>query len=277
VALPDREDLEEGPHDLGDVQMSATPDPSPRRSDRRFLLLVGTGLVALSVVIYVVNYFIFYDGRDLFFYLLIDLAFLPIEVLVVGVIVERLISRRDKSAIAQKLNMVIGAFFSELGTPLLAQLLPTMCEATEISEQLHLKASWKKEDFSQASRFARNLQCEVDLAQVDLYQLRAYLMEKRDFVLRLLENPNLIEHDRFTDLLWAVMHVIDELEARSSLTGLPPTDEAHLRIDIRRAYNALMAEWIIYAEHLKTNYPYLFSLVVRTHPFQEAPAATVTG
>jgi hypothetical protein len=257
--------------------MSRPSDPSPGRSDRRFLLLVGIGLVALSIVLYLGNYLVFNDGRDLFFYLWIDLAFLPIEVLIVGVIVERLISRRAKSAIAQKLNMVIGAFFSELGTPLLARLLPTMSGAPEIRERLHLKASWKKEDFSRASQFARNLQGEVDLTQVDLDELKSYMLEKRDFILRLLENPNLIEHDRFTDLLWAVMHVVDELEARPSLTGLPPADEAHLRIDIRRAYNALMAEWILYVEHLKTNYPYLFSLVLRMHPFQEEPAATVTA
>ena len=255
--------------------MSPTSGDARARGERRFLWLVGGGLVGLAVVIYLVNYFIFWDGRDLIFYLLIDLGFLPIEVLIVGVIVERLISRREKGAIAQKLNMVIGAFFSELGTPLLARLLPTMDGAAEIQEQMHLKASWKKEDFSRALQYAHTLQCDVDLTQVDLYDLRTYMVEKRDFVLRLLENPNLIEHDRFTDLLWAVMHVVDELEARPSLTGLPPSDEAHLQLDIRRAYNAVMAEWILYVEHLKANYPYLFSLVVRMHPFQDTPAATV--
>jgi len=32
------------------------------------------------------------------------------------------------------------------------------------------------------------------------------------------------------------------------------------------------AEWLLYVEHLKADYPYLFSLVVRMHPFQEAPS-----
>ena len=257
--------------------MSRASEPSPGRSDRRYLIIASVGLVAVAVLIYVVNYVIFRDGRNLFFYLLIDLAFLPIEVLVVGLIVERLINQRERSAIAQKLNMVIGAFFGEMGTPFLARLLPAMCAAPEIKERLHLKASWKKDDFARASQYARSLQCEVDLSRVDLYALKAYMLEKRDFILRLLENPNLIEHDRFTDLLWAVMHVVDELEARESLTGLTEADEAHLRLDIRRAFNAVTAEWILYAEHLKSSYPYLFSLVVRTHPFQEAPSATVTA
>ena len=91
-------------------------------------------------------------------------------------------------------------------------------------------------------------------------------------MLRLLENPNLMEHERFTDLLWAVLHLEEELEARTSLADLSPADEAHLELDVRRAYNALMAEWLLYVEHLKADYPYLFSLVVRMHPFQEAPS-----
>jgi hypothetical protein len=109
--------------------MSQASEPTPGRSDRRFLIMASVGLVVIAVVIYLINYFVFYNGRDLIFYMLIDLAFLPIEVLVVGLIVEKLLSRRAKSAIAQKLNMVIGAFFSEMGTPFLARLLPAMCGA----------------------------------------------------------------------------------------------------------------------------------------------------
>lgn len=254
-----------------------TSSESRARQERIFLIVVGVVLVAVAAILYEGNILGFDRTRDTFYYMWIDIAFLPLEVLVVGVIVERLISRRAKSAIAQKLNMVIGAFFSELGTPLLAKLLPVMAEADEIRSHMHLRASWKKDEFSQAFQYARNLKCDIDLGQVDLYGLRDYLLEKRDFMLRLLENPNLIEHDRFTDLLWAVMHVIDELEARPVLAGLPPADESHLELDIRRAYNALLSEWVLYVEHLKTNYPYLFSLVVRTHPFQDDPSPTVSG
>jgi hypothetical protein len=257
--------------------MSPASGEAHAHKERRFLLIVVAVLVVLAAFLYGVNILIFRNSHDTFFLLGIDIAFLPIEVLVVAVIVERLIARREKSQIAHKMNMVIGAFFSELGTPLLARLLPTMAEAAEIRERLHLKASWEKADFSRALQFARTCHSDVDLTQVDLAEVRDFLLAKRNFILRLLENPNLIEHDRFTDLLWAIMHVMDELEARPVLTGLPASDGAHLELDFRRAYNALMAEWILYVEHLKANYPYLFSLVVRMHPFQEAPSATITG
>ena len=93
-------------------------------------------------------------------------------------------------------------------------------------------------------------------------------------MLTLLENPNLLEHDRFTNLLWAVTHLDEEFEARPSVTNLPSKDLEHIAGDIRRLYDNLASEWLEYVEHLKSNYPYLFSLVLRTHPFQEHPSAT---
>jgi hypothetical protein len=76
-------------------------------------------------------------------------------------------------------------------------------------------------------------------------------------------------------LLWAVTHLAEELKARSSLDNLPQNDLIHLSGDIQRFYDHLASEWLDYAEHLKANYPYLFSLVLRTHPFQEVSSAIV--
>ena len=245
------------------------------RQNRRWLVIMAVGLVAISAVVMAIHYAIFRDAYHLFFYLLMDIAFLPLEVLIVGLILEWIVSMREKRALAHKLNMVIGAFFSELGTPLLAELLPTMSAAAEIRERLRLQASWKRENFHRASQFARNLSCAVDLTMIDLPALKTHLLGQRQFMLRLLENPNLLEHDRFTDLLWAVLHVEEELEARASLQDLRTSDEAHLELDVRRAFTQLLAEWVFYVSHLKEDYPYLFSLVMRMQPFQETPSAEV--
>ena len=232
-------------------------------------------MVVLAAIIYAFNFAIFRDGRNVMFYLLIDLAFLPIEVLIVGVIVERVISRRQKQSLEHKMNMVIGTFFGEMGTELLTRMLPAVKDAPQIKENLHLEPSWKKDDFVRARQFADQARCDVDIDLIDLETLKEYLSEQRHFLLRLLENPNLMEHERFTDLLWAVLHVEQELEARPSLAGLGSTDNAHLALDIRRAYTHLLGEWLYYTEHLKSDYPYLFSLVCRTHPFQDAPSAAI--
>lgn len=101
------------------------------------------------------------------------------------------------------------------------------------------------------------------------------MSERREFLLTLLGNPVLLEHDRFSDLLWAVTHLDEELEARESLDNLPKSDLAHIMTDIQRMYDHLASEWLDYVQHLKLKYPYLFSLVLRTHPFQANPSPIV--
>jgi hypothetical protein len=102
-------------------------------------------------------------------------------------------------------------------------------------------------------------------------------LEKRSFVLALLQNPSLLEHERFTDLLWAVCHLTEELDARNDFTGLPASDTQHLGGDVRRAYALLVREWLRYVEHLQENYPYIYSLAVRLNPFNPNANVVVEG
>ena len=101
------------------------------------------------------------------------------------------------------------------------------------------------------------------------------LDEKRNMLVTLLANPNLLEHERFTDLLWAIFHLMEELDARPALTGLPQTDLDHIAGDIQRVYSRLTVEWLLYCRHLQKAYPYIFSIIARTHPLQENPSAIV--
>jgi hypothetical protein len=76
-------------------------------------------LVGLSVLLHLLHYAIFRDAHHIVIYLLGDLAFLPISVLFVTLVVDQVMARQEKRAMFRKLNMVIGAFFSEAGTELL--------------------------------------------------------------------------------------------------------------------------------------------------------------
>lgn len=88
-------------------------------------------------------------------------------------------------------------------------------------------------------------------------------------LITLLENPNLLEHEEFTDLLWSVFHLAEELAYRKKLTGLSVSDYEHLSSDIIRVYSHILVQWLDYLEHLKSNYPFLFSLEMRTNMFDK--------
>jgi hypothetical protein len=245
---------------------------------KRYLtfIILACSLIALSALIYFIHYAIFHDVHHIFIYMVDDLAFLPLEVFLVILVVERLLASREKQAIMQKLNMVVGAFFSEVGNDLLQRLLVSFEKSGDTIRHLAVKQNWTRTDFNKAMAFARTIDGEADFSSLDLYGLKKILVQKRQFLLALLENPNLLEHERFTDLLWATFHLTEELEARESLTGLPKADIKHIAGDTQRVYRQLTVEWLFYVEHLKSKYPYLFSLVARTHPFQEHPSPVVT-
>jgi hypothetical protein len=117
--------------------------------------------------------------------------------------------------------------------------------------------------------------CSIDSGIRDLEELKAFLLDKRGFLLSLLENPNLLEHESFTDLLFAVFHLTEELAVRKTVTSLTSPDYHHVANDLKRAYVLLLAEWIAYVRHLKAYYPYIFSLVIRTNPFDPDAAPEI--
>jgi hypothetical protein len=140
-------------------------------------------------------------------------------------------------------------------------------------EDLLPKGAWSAKQFAAARTAIRTFDAHLDSRRGDLHAVRDYLVPRRSFILGMLQNPNLLEHEEFAETLWAVMHLTDELVARKSLDGLPEPDMNHLSVDVQRAYKALVEEWLHYMEHLKTDYPYLFALALRTNPFD--PKATV--
>ena len=240
-------------------------------------LIIGAVLCALSALAYTAHYFIFHEAHHIFIYLVGDIAFVPVEVFLVALVLERALAHHEKKQIRQKLNMVIGTFFSELGTKLLGKLTPCIDNRDELRECLAVKAQWKPAEFKRALGEVRRFKYKADVDKLDLHGLKDVLSDQRGLLLTLLANPNLLEHERFTNLLWAVFHLMEELEARDSLDDMPGTDRLHVAGDVVRVYEHLTAEWLLYCQHLKKAYPYIFSIVVRTHPLQDTPNATVTA
>jgi hypothetical protein len=233
---------------------------------------LGVMLIVLSVAFYLIHYMIFRDAHHIFLYLIGDIAFVFVEVLLVTLIIHEVLNLRDKKALMEKLNMVIGAFFSEVGTRLLGDLAACDPDAERIRRELIVTGRWTKEQFEKAKQAVRGYEFKIDSQCEDLPVMRETLIVQREFLLRLLENPNLLEHDTFTGLLMAVFHLTEELAARSDLQTLSEADRLHIATDMKRVYGLLTAEWLDYMKHLQENYPYLFSFAMRTNPFD--PAAT---
>ena len=235
---------------------------------------LGASLITLSVVVYFIHYLIFRDAQHIFMYLIGDIAFVFIEVLLVTLVIHKVLAVREKKSMLNKLNMVIGAFYSEVGNKLMKLFCAFDPCSCDIAKELIVRKEWSDKQFDDMRKNVAFYTCSIECKTGDLDAVKNFLIAKRDFLLRLLENPNLLEHETFTDLLWAVFHLTEELENRADFKDLPKSDHEHIAGDIKRAYAILIAEWLAYMKHLNSNYPYLFSLAMRTNPFD--PGASIT-
>jgi len=144
-----------------------------------------------------------------------------------------------------------------------------------------VRGTWTTRDFTEASMRLNKHKYKLVYEKDDpkalqfLQNLRDFLISQRGFLLRLLENPNLLEQEAFTEQLWAVFHLADELYYRPELTALPNSDYRHLAVDAQRAYSALTSEWLKYMAYLLKRYPYLFSLALRTNPFDPSASPII--
>ncbi|MFA4849371.1 MAG: hypothetical protein WC626_06545 [Methanoregula sp.] len=245
------------------------------KEDTRWKLIAGIGLITLSLAMFTAHYLLFQDSHHLFIFFIGDIAFIPIEVLIVTLIIDQMLESREKQRRMEKLNMVIGTFFSRIGIPLLAQLTKADTAIDAVKEHLVIGTDWHNEMFKDVEVCLKNHTCSVAIDHVDLDELRRFLISNEDFLLRLVENPMVFEHETFTDLIFAVNHLTEELKARGDLSKLPPSDKNHLAKDIERVYSQLIPEWLKYMEYLKNHYPYLFSLAIRKNPFDEKASVIV--
>ena len=138
-------------------------------------------LLLLSIIFYVIHYAIFRDAHHIFLYLIGDIAFVFIEVLLVTLIIHQLLSDREKKARLNKLNMIIGAFFSEVGTKLLKDLSDFDISADNIKEKLAECKKWPEKDFIIASKRFSKYEYKIDYKGKSLTGLRSLLADKKLF------------------------------------------------------------------------------------------------
>lgn len=231
------------------------------------LAAFGAGLAVVLLV--------FGHAFETFYMLVVDLTFLPLEVLIVTVCINGLLEARERNELGQRVNIVIGVFFSEMGIDLLRYLSLFDRSLDEMRRIAGVNHDWSTRSFASMRKRLEAYEYTIDCHCADLADLKKLLQDKHEFILGLISNSSLLENESFTELLWAVLHLSRELDYRKNLDDLPDPDYAHLGEDMRRVYILLVKEWLSFAERLKGTQPYSFSLAVRLNPFSEAPSAIV--
>ncbi|MDO5849109.1 MAG: hypothetical protein Q4P18_06220 [Methanobrevibacter sp.] len=242
----------------------------------------GIGLLIVSCLLYGFAFFFLNEPDKVFFYIVIDSAFVPIDILVVVLVIESIIEKKEKEAVLDKLDMILGVFFSEIGNNLLEMISRVNSDNGEIIKKLKNIDKWDDDDFKHAYKYLKTngVSFTPEIPENEVQQfvrtLQHLLKGKRPFLIDLLENPNIIEKVSFSNLLLAMFHLDDELELRRDLDQVGTADFEHIIGDIDRVYCRLTYEWIKYLQFLNNHYPYMSSLTMRVNPFNPETNVYIT-
>ena len=231
-------------------------------------------MVILIIIIYGSNYLVLGDGEHIISYVWTHLGFIPVDILIVAFLLDEIIEKKEKEAMLEKLDMLMSTFFSEVGNELIEQL-SSANKYKASTENLKSIKDWDEKDYdnklTELKKSSLDFTADIPPEERDefLDNLRTMLSNKREFIINLINNPNLLEKEEFTELINAILHLDEELEHRKELSKVTDADFAHLNGDMQRVYNRLVYEWVYYLKYLYKNYPYMIALIIRTNPFDE--------
>ena len=243
-------------------------------SHKRWKIKFSIIMVILIIIIYGSNYLVLGDPEHIISYIWTHLGFIPVDILVVAFLLDEIIEKKEKEAMLEKLDMLMSTFFSEVGNELISQLSAAN-KYKASTENLKSIKNWDDKDYENKLDELKNttIDFQADIALENreefLEDLRNLLVSKREFIINLINNPNLLEKEEFTGLINAILHLDEELEHRKDLSLVTDTDFGHLNGDMHRVYNKLVYEWVYYLRYLNKHYPYMIALIIRTNPFDD--------
>jgi len=227
-------------------------------------------LFVTSAVIYFIQFEVFHDPDTSAFYMLQDWAFLPVQIAIVTIAVGMIVNEREKRQRLSRTRTLASSFFRDFGTDLISAMIKYADPSPSLSCLAFIDHSWTSRDYIQASAGLKATELTTHCTADDLLALKPLLLSKKADLQAIASNSALLEHEDFTDMLWAIFHLTDELIMRGSLENQSAADMAHLNVDAERALRGLLSNWLCHIEHISTAYPYLYLLELEKNPVRAA-------
>lgn len=229
-------------------------------------IVIGTGLVLLSLALHYGHYLMFNDAHHTLIFLFADIAFIPMEVFFTTLIIDRLLEKREKEHFLEKLNMIVGLFYTEIGTKMLSEFVKGDSRINDLRACSIVGEKWDDSTYKSLQERIKLFDFKVNLDKVNLEELSKELDGSRDLLITLLTNENLHDNETFTKMLMSLMHLKEEIKTRCC-ENIEEYEKKHIEKDMANAYEYLTLEWCHYMNYLSKNYPSLFCKALIDNPF----------
>jgi hypothetical protein len=211
----------------------------------------------------------------MFFHFLLEFGIIPIDLLILTLIFEDQLEIRKSKHRTEKLDILMGTFYSEIGDDLIKIISQQNNLGNNTCQNLNQLSNWKEKDFKKNIKslekkppiFKTNFKSENDKEKF-FTEIRIILSKKRLFVADLINNPELFEKEDFSDMLLHILHLDEEINRKKSI-NLTENDYNHLMNNINRVYSKLIQQWVKYVHYLYKTNPYMMDITIRNNPFDK--------
>ena len=212
---------------------------------------IVVSLVLLSILIYGIQILVFHDLHTTGFYILQDLAFVPISFAITTIVVGQIMDDRQKAESAQKTRMLTSTFFTGLGSQLFEEI--SKVATMDISPNDLLCEDEKKipEQLKRIDEESIQIQINKEVFE----QIEQLIQAEKMELIELASNPLLLEQECFTQLRWGLFHLLDEFRLRGVYDQLTEADITHYNSDIEKMFRLLLKNWVKNSFFVHATYP----------------------
>jgi len=228
-------------------------------------IAIAVGLIAFSGVLYSIDYYFLGDIDTIKKYVVHHVAFLPIHALVLGIIIEEMLTWRERRNQRRKLNLFLGMFFRQMGVDFYVTMVEMVANRDALEEEIVVERDWNARRFRQARQKVRRYALEMDADPEKLFQVFRILREREQDIVDMTRNPNLWDFEDFYRTLVALFHLIEESRFHGQEKQLSQGVREHLARDVGRSLRWLLVLWLQYLEFLRGDHPVLFSYQAGVH------------
>ena len=175
--------------------------------DRKTTRHVVLALIVLSAAIYLLQVLIFHDERTTAFYLLQDLAFMPVTIAIATLVVGELVDEREKKERLEKTKMLTSSFFTGIGAFLIREIL-RMTDADGFVHEVVKNGAEQSGTVGEIQRQLENEKLNVHIDAAGYTKIQQIIRSNQTNILVIASNPLIIEHECFSEMLWGVFHLM---------------------------------------------------------------------
>lgn len=201
-------------------------------------------LLCASALLYAIHYLIFRDLHHLAIFGLHELAFVPLEVILVTLGLDQLVEKTHREEARSKVSIIETLYFNESGGTMLRYLTSFDPDAARLRELLQVTQDWRSSDFRQAIRQLKSYPFLLDLERIDFFGLHYHLSQRHEYYRSMLENPALTQSEAFTEMIMKIYLLWEELDGRTNLYQLPEKDRSYLAELLHEIYRELTEYWL---------------------------------